>query len=278
MTATYEVSISKLMLHDTQGHDMTNYKSIFDSLKDLILKGNSSPKPEDHFHFIWYVISELNGKIAPYETEFINDISKHIPVVVAITQCYGIKKNLANDIRGKVSNSIPIIQVLALENQLGTLENPILFPAKGMDELMIATIKMLISEQQNSLYRATRNNLAAVKEQSKGLIETFSNRYSVTNLPIIALTPLIVSMLREIAKVYCIPIDKESLMKIVPDSNISDFAKFNVTLVPNLFTQCISKICNAFEDAITSEYQHSVTPSLESIISNTISMLQRTSK
>lgn len=204
-------------IFDTKGFELGNYKSVISELKDEIEKRKKTGNPTDQIHLAWFCISNDGKRLEKAESEFINELSKDIPVVVVLTKCVDTNLEFYNIVKNECYQATNVIRVLALpyETPIGTI------PAFGLEELIDHTYEIVPDVAKAALAAAQKVNDQITKRAVDKIITvaaTSAAAIGATPIPFsdaVLLAPVQIGMIASISKVMKIETDKTFLTTLV---------------------------------------------------------------
>lgn len=204
-------------IFDTKGFELGNYKSVISELKDEIEKRKKTGNPTDQIHLAWFCISNDGKQLEKAESEFINELSKDIPVVVVLTKCVDTNLEFYNIVKNECYQATNVIRVLALpyETPIGTI------PAFGLEELIDHTYEIVPDVAKAALAAAQKVNDQITKRAVDKIITvaaTSAAAIGATPIPFsdaVLLAPVQIGMIASISKVMKIETDKTFLTTLV---------------------------------------------------------------
>ena len=169
-------------LIDTRGieKDLKNFgiEKMIESIKNEISSRNKSNDPKQFVHGIWYCIN--SSRFEDSEIKCLKELSNiyknsGMPILIVFTQ--SINKYMAEEIEKKINsleNNYQFIRVLAKEKYI---DDGILIPSKGLDDLMEISLK-IFSKSQLPAYCKT------IEENIKYNIQKFISKFKkIINQP-----------------------------------------------------------------------------------------------
>lgn len=204
-------------IFDTKGFELGNYKSVIAELKSEINKRKQSGNPTDQIHLAWFCISNDGKRLEKAESEFINELSKDIPVVVVLTKCVDTNLEFYNIVKNECYQATNVIRVLALpyETPIGTI------PAFGLEELIDHTYEIVPDVAKAALAAAQKVNDQITKRAVDKIITvaaTSAAAIGATPIPFsdaVLLAPVQIGMIASISKVMKIETDKTFITTLV---------------------------------------------------------------
>lgn len=120
----YTIKNNLINIWDTHGIEMNedDVAKLKDDIFKVVEKGAQSKDVNKFISCIWYCINSNTSRMFDNEVKFIkdlinNDRTKHIPIIIIITQCYFPARviQMKEYIKGKKLKGVKIVDVLALE-------------------------------------------------------------------------------------------------------------------------------------------------------------------
>jgi len=191
-------------MEDGSGESFSNYqKSIQDKMEE-----NSSKKPLEKIHIIWYCISIASERIQPYDIEVLEMLQKQIDVnnrvAVILTKCDEDDEDrctfkcFENIIHDNVSHSIPIFGVSIYSELPLELEEMMNWSANKIDNADLK--EAFIASQVISLDAKRKIAIDKIVGYAALAATAGLNPFPVSDAAI--LTPLQVTMSTHIIKIY----------------------------------------------------------------------------
>lgn len=203
---------------------------------DRISKKNS--KEEDKINAIWYCINAVSNRIEDFEIEWIQELSKNIPVIIVLTQSYTEEAKEFEKYIGNLNLNISgIARVLAEPINIGSFK----VERDGLVQLVELTYKILPEERKKAFNNAQKVDIKrktdAATKWAKRYIKT---SFGIGFAPIpfadsSILIPAQVGMLAHITTIFGVKVNKDLLLAIV--SGVGGIAGATIvgkTLVGNL--------------------------------------------
>lgn len=229
---------------DTVGLELDAEKTreSIQAIKNTISKKASSKDMFDRIHAIWYCINSGTHKYQTAESEFIKELySMGVPFIIVLTQCVEEQEEVdefAAVIRKLNSEmgmgDIEIVQVCAMEYKMrGFTLEPF-----GLEELVDATVRRLPDFIKSGFVAAQRVSRGQKRSQSEEIIyeyvskakNGFWDKVPIAN--IIAANDRILTMFKEVGKIYNTEISKEGLEQIIRECRIDVQNTFEGLITP----------------------------------------------
>lgn len=229
----YENDDAGFRLIDTKGLEY-GFMSQYQTKRAIDKWSKSSVKTGDDkkcIHIIWYCIDGTSKRIFGQSLKTLKDVAKlwkGVPIIIVITKSYSeieVTENIAMvnaylD-RDKGSNKLNIKDIVPVVAQQYSINQEIVVPATGMEELIEKTNKIIpeafklnkeaMSELQLKIKRANANALVVTTVSGAGAVGAIPIPIADTAI----LTPLQVGLVTGIIHIYGIEREKETLKDLV---------------------------------------------------------------
>lgn len=241
-------------LYDTKGLELNEnvQKEIKNEILSEIEKCNQkcieNNDQGELMHICWYCIDGSVKRCEDTDIEWINDISKKIPVIIVITK--GFPRNDAKEFKKRIEaiNGLKykaIVPVLAKEYNDSDDENEysevIIIPSYGLNNLVHVTFDILPEGVRQSFNNAQKVDIEKkVSEAKKWLTGYVATSGAIGASPIpFSDAPLLagiqLTMLVKITTIFGLPIEKAVLTAIISSvAGVSGTTLIGKTLVSNL--------------------------------------------
>ena len=204
-------------IFDTKGFELDNYREIIAQVKGEIQRRKQLGNVEEQIHLAWFCISNDGKRFEPTEAEFINELSKEIPVVVVLTKSVDTKMEFYNIVKNECHAATNVIRVLALpyETPIGTI------PAFGLDELIEHTYELVPDIAKAALAASQQVNKEITKRAVDKIIAVAAaSAAAVGATPIpfsdaVLLAPIQIGMIASISKVMRIDASRQFITTLV---------------------------------------------------------------
>lgn len=204
-------------IFDTKGFELGNYKSVIQELKREIDRRKGTGNPSDQIHLAWFCISNDGKRLETAESEFINELSKEIPVVVVLTKSVDTNLEFYNLVKNECHQATNVIRVLSLpyETPIGTI------PAFGLQELIDHTYEIIPDIAKAALAAAQKVNDQITKkavDRTITVAATSAAAIGATPIPFsdaVLLAPVQIGMIASISKIMKIEADKTFITTLV---------------------------------------------------------------
>lgn len=204
-------------IFDTKGFELGNYKEVIKELKGEINRRKQLGDPKEQIHLGWFCISNDGKRLESAETEFINELSKEIPIVVVLTKTVDTKLDFYNLVKNETPKATNVIRVLALpyETPIGTI------PAFGLDELIDHSYELMPDIAKAALASSQKVNTQITKKAvDKVIAIAAASAATIGATPIpfsdaVLLAPVQIGMIASICKVMKVPADKQFITTLV---------------------------------------------------------------
>ncbi len=204
-------------IFDTKGFELVGYKDAIKELTAEIERRKRTGNPEEFIHLAWFCISNDGKRLEKAESEFINELSKEIPVVVVLTKSVDTKLEFYNLVKNECHSATNVIRVLALpyETPIGTI------PAFGLEELIEHTYEIVPDIAKAALAAAQKvNDKITKKAVDKIIAVAAASAATVGATPIpfsdaVLLAPIQIGMIASLSKVLKIDADKTFITTLI---------------------------------------------------------------
>lgn len=207
-------------IYDTVGFelDFRHLKKAQKDIHNLIKKTSKTPQLDDDIHCLWYCVSAPSARLEDEERSFIASIAKQgIPVILVLTKA-GDKieaEKLLNNIWIDISANLAAAVVLLAQRYGGT-------QPYGVDQLIEKTYQVIPERLHDSLVNAQKASIELKRKQAQSKLALFvATTFGEGFIPVpmsdsVMMIPTQIEMLREIAEVYGVDIEKHTLESVVP--------------------------------------------------------------
>ncbi len=197
-------------IFDTKGFELGNYKEVIRELTTEIDKRKKQGNPQQQIHLAWFCISNDGKRLEKAESEFINELSKEIPVVIVLTKSVDTRLEFYNIVKNECHSATNVIRILALpyETPIGTI------PSFGLEELIEHTYEIIPDVAKAALAAAQKVNDRITKKAVDRVITVAATGAAVvgaTPIPFsdaVLLAPIQIGMIASLSKVMKIDADK----------------------------------------------------------------------
>ena len=203
---------------DSKGFELADYKEILQELKDQI-NTRKTANASDHIHVAWFCINDNSNRIEDAEIEFINELAKEIPVIVVLTQ--GMRKKdkvFYNEVKRLAINAKQVVKLLA---QPCEIDEGIVMPTYGLEDLVEATNEVLPDAIKNAFAAAQQIDLELKKKSArKAIAAAVTAGVAACAIPLpfadsAALAPIEIGMLASISHIMGLETSKAFLSTLV---------------------------------------------------------------
>lgn len=195
---------------DTKGFELENYQAILEELKETINERKTGD-PKTHIHIVWFCVRSYDMRFEEAERNFVEEISKNVPVIIVMTQCERKNQEFFDKIAEDATSAKKIIRVLAQDIvEDGNIEKK----AYGLNELTEATYQLIPEALQSAFASAQKINLELKKKDAKKAITSSAAAAAaacVVPLPFAdsaALAPIQMAMLASITHIMGLELSK----------------------------------------------------------------------
>ena len=204
-------------IFDTKGLELGNYRTIITELKSEIEKRKQLGDMKKQIHLAWFCIGNDGKRIEDAEIEFVNELSKEIPVVVVLTKTLDTDLEFYNYVKNECTTATNVFRVLALpyETPIGTI------PAFGLDALIDHTYEIVPDIAKMALAASQKVNESVTKKAVDKIIAVAASSAAAigaTPIPFsdaVLLAPVQIGMIASISKVMKIDADRAFLTTLV---------------------------------------------------------------
>lgn len=264
-----------IVLTDTKGLEIQDYKQIREELEHYITLKNSDSNPNHHIHMAWICIDENSRRIEDAEIDLCNYLAHKMPVIGVIT------KAIHDDgFRRTVQEYLPqaknIVRVNSLAFDIGNIKIPI----SGLEDLVALSMEILPEAQRNAFAAAQKIDIKQKANRAHKIVATAALSAAGTGvIPIpfsdaVAIVPIQVGMLAAISYAFGLKTDKALLSTLVSSTITGTGATFvGRTIVaniakffPGLGTVAGSAISGATAAAVTTVFGEAYIKSLELLL------------
>lgn len=206
-----------LILYDTRGLELKEYKETFKELESFVKVKNNDSNPMNHIHMAWICIDESSRRIEDAEIELCNLLSNHMPVIAVIT-----KASSDEGFRVKVQSLLKQTKnVIRVNSVAKTLDDGYIIKPSGLIELVDLAMEIVPEMQKNAFAAAQKVNIQQKKNKSHAIVATSAAAAAGTGaIPIpfsdaVALVPIQVGMLAGITAVFGFELKRAFLSTLV---------------------------------------------------------------
>lgn len=205
-----------IILTDTKGLEIQDYKNIITDLENYINTKNNDSNPENHVHLAWICIDENSRRIEDAEIELTNFLNTKIPVIAVITKAInddGFKQKA----KQLLPNARNVVRVNSISFNIGEIK----IPKSGLNDLVELSMELLPEAQRNSFAAAQKVDISQKVKRSHKIVATAAltaATAAATPIPFsdaITIIPIQVSMLAGISYAFGLKTDKALLLTLV---------------------------------------------------------------
>lgn len=222
----YEKDGIPISIYDVKGLELDPavQKSIRSEMKKLIKECLKTEDKNDDIHLLWYCIASAGVRIEQFELDFINELAKHIDVVVVITKSYD-----ADETRQVISyiehekdhGSLPIKSIAPVLAADRTIDGNVVKEKFGLKELSDLSYELLPDAQKRAFAASQRTSGSLQKKAAYSAITLASAASAAAGaIPIpvadaAVLVPIQMTMFKCIANVYGVTFKEDDFTKII---------------------------------------------------------------
>ncbi len=201
---------------DTKGIETADYQATIGAIRDLVAQRRSDPDPNRHVHVAWLCISESSRRVQQSESELLELLAPHVPVVVVITQAMD-DDGFETEVRRLMPNARQVVRVLARTRKIGTFTVPVY----GLQTLVAATLEVLPEGQRNAYIAAQKVSVELKRAAArKTVVAASASAAGVAAAPLpfadaLAILPIQVGMLVKITLDFGLSVDKGTMMTML---------------------------------------------------------------
>lgn len=209
-----------IVLYDTRGLELSENvqsevrKEIFDALAENRKKG-----PEDDIHVIYYCINANSSRIEESEIDFINELAKHAPIIIVLTQAIG---QPAEEFRRFIVDlNLDVVAVRTIMAEPFVISDEMTIPQKGLKELIALTFEVIPSDVKEAFNNAQQVDI----ERKSQAARSWAKRYIATTFGVgftpipfsdaTILVPMQVTMMAHITAIFGVSLEKTSIASIL---------------------------------------------------------------
>lgn len=227
-------------LYDSRGLELSEevQKKVREDINLEIDRINKKSKEEDMIHAVWYCINATSNRIEEFEIQWIEELSKRLPVIIVLTQSYTEEaKEFEKYIDNLNLNIVAISRLLAQPIKIGGFE----IERSGLNELVELTYQVLPEVSKKAFNNAQKVDIKRKADAAtKWAMRYIGTSFGVGFTPIpfadsAILIPSQIGMLAHITTIFGVKVSKELLIAIV--SGVGGIAGATIagkTLVGNL--------------------------------------------
>lgn len=211
-----------LRIYDTMGLELSAERQDYavKQIKNLCEEKKKAADKDELLHAMWYCVHGNGARFEPYEEEFINEVSKEMPVIIVLTQC--IIKRMASSLKSEIekkntnASNIMIVRAQSYVDDEGKE-----LPAFGVDDLVEFTYSILPKAVQNAWANVQKASLKIKQDRAQALVlATAGVSFGEGYIPLpfsdcFALVPTQVGMIAGITAIYGLNISRSLLTGIV---------------------------------------------------------------
>ena len=210
-----------LTIYDTKGLELDATvqedikKEIIEQIDSLLL----SKKIKEYIHVVWYCINSNSNRIEEFEIEWIQELSKKLPVILIMTQCMGTKyKEFENYIRNLNLAIINVVPTLAEEIEIS---DEIKIPSFGLKNIVDITYGCIDEAAQKAFINAQKVDLEKkVIAARLAVIPYVATNFATGFAPIpfsdvAILVPSQIGMIAHLSVIFGLNFDKSFISSIV---------------------------------------------------------------
>jgi len=232
----YRKENSPIVLTDTKGLEIQDYKNIITDLENYISTKNNDSNPDNHIHIAWVCIDEGSRRIEDAEIDLTKFLSNKIPVITVIT------KALNDDgFRQKAKELLPYARNVVSVNSLAFNIGEIKIPQIGLKTLVELSMEVLPEAQRNAFAAAQKIDIEQKISRSHKIVAgaaTLAAGTAAVPIPFsdaLTIVPIQVGMLSSISYTFGLNTDKALLSTLVSATITGAGASFaGRTIVANI--------------------------------------------
>ncbi len=204
-------------IFDTRGLELEHHQKIVADLDKFVSDRAEDEDGNKHIHVAWVCISEDSRRVEAGETELVERMAKHMPVIVVVT-----KARADQGFKAEVQRLLPqtrnVVQVLAVKEIAD--DGHITVP-KGLKELVEITMEVLPDAHRNAFAAAQKVNIRKKRERARLIVAaSATSAAGVGAVPIpfsdaYALVPIQIGMLAGISAAFGLPLTQVFLSTLV---------------------------------------------------------------
>ncbi|WP_027108447.1 YcjF family protein [Lacticigenium naphthae] len=207
-----------ISLYDTRGLELDPIvqNQIKKEITDLL---NKQKQTKEKIDCVYYCIQSNSGRIEQTEIDFIEELSKQVPIIIVLTQYFGPSAEELKQFIEQLNLSIvAVVPVMAKDFQIDKNYTVSQF---GLKQLIDVTLQIIPEESKEAFINAQQ---ADIDKKIKAA-RSWANRYILTIfgvgfIPIpfsdaSILIPMQVTLIAHITAIFGFSIDKSKLLSIV---------------------------------------------------------------
>jgi uncharacterized protein (DUF697 family)/GTP-binding protein EngB required for normal cell division len=156
-----------ISLIDSRGLELDKYHETLSELERLVAERRRDPDANRQIHCAWVCLSEDSRRVDDGEIKLVEMLSRYdVPVIGVIT-----KARADQGFRAEVQRLLPATQnVLSVRAIAETLDEGIELPARGLAELVDATMTVIPEGHRTAFVAAQRVNLALKQKRARAVV------------------------------------------------------------------------------------------------------------
>ncbi len=191
-------------IFDTRGLEMKAFEETIQPLEDLIRTRQRSPNPQEHIHVGWVCIAEDTRRIEAGETQLMEMLAKHMPVIAVIT-----KARSDQGFKAVVQHELPAVKnVLRVRALPEELDDGHTLKPMGLLELVDVTMQLVPEAHRNALTAAQKVDITLKRDRAHQVVAGAAAAAAATGAtPIpfadaVVLVPIQIAMLAQITAIF----------------------------------------------------------------------------
>lgn len=158
----FEPPDSPLRIYDTRGFEIAKAEETVSAVQNKVLALRAQTDPQKQIHVAWTCILEQSHRIEPVQTKLLQMLdANNVPAIVLITQAFEGNPDMEASVRRLAVPNRGVVPILAEPKNISGFE----LPARGIDELIDATLRLLPDAQKNA-FIAAQNARWDLKEKA----------------------------------------------------------------------------------------------------------------
>lgn len=210
-----------ISIYDTKGLELKEdvQNKIKEEIIEEVERRARSGNEAEYIHVLWYCINASSNRIEEFEIEWIDELSKVLPVIVVLTQSFS---KASDDFYRYIDDkNLPIKSIQKVLAEQYEINEDIQIPPNGLEDLVKTTYGILPEAVRKAFINAQKVDIdskvdAAIKWTAGYVTGSFATGF--TPIPFsdaLVLVPIQVSMLAHITAIFGVSISKSLISGIV---------------------------------------------------------------
>lgn len=227
-----------LVLYDTRGLELKEYKETLKELEDFVKNRNNDSDAMKHIHMAWICIDESSRRVEDAEIELCERLSNHMPVIGVITKALS-DNGFRSEVQRLLKQAKNVVRVNSIKTEL---DDGYVIQPSGLEELVDLAMEIVPEGQKKAFAAAQKVSIRQKTNRSHAIVASAAATAAGTAaVPIpfsdaIALVPIQVGMLAGITATFGFEL-RQAFLSTLVSSTITGAGATLIgrTIVSNLF-------------------------------------------